>query len=103
MDVATAVRRVEPMLGEVEPALAAEQGADLCHTQIIVGIGKREGLDQLPSVGNDEAHIEQPGKDQHPPPVAEEHVGHLCLQCRKTIVSHPPTPPNLDCVLAASH
>ena len=45
VDIAAAMRRVEPMLGEVVPALAAEPGADLRHAQIVVGVGQRERLD----------------------------------------------------------
>lgn len=45
MDVGAAMYGVETVLQQVEPALPAEQGADLRHAQIVVGVAERKAAD----------------------------------------------------------
>ena len=40
----------QPVLGEIVPALAGEQAADLHHPHIVVGVAEREDADRAPAV-----------------------------------------------------
>mgnify|MGYP003296022843 CR=1 FL=1 len=70
VDVGAAMRRVEAMLDEVEPALPVEQGADLRDAHIVVGVAQREAA-HLPPAGEQRvSRVTKPEQDDDQLPVA---------------------------------
>ena len=68
MDV-RAERRVEPILAKVEPALAIEQGADLHHPHVVVGIAQPEPADVEPFLEDEPGAKAEPGEQDEQLPV----------------------------------
>src|SRR3954469_10289030 len=56
------------MLGEVVPALAAEQSADLHHAHIVVGVAEPENLDRAPAIVEHVGGDGEPAGEQPPAP-----------------------------------
>ena len=64
----------EPMLREVEPALAAEQAADLHHAHIVVGVAEAEEPDLVRPVEDEPGAEQQPEGGDDPLPVPLEQL-----------------------------
>src|SRR3546814_11337276 len=91
MDVG-AIRRVEPILAEVEPALAVQERADLHQAEVIVGVAQREPADQVPPDRDEHRRRPEP-EERHPqPPVPVEMIGaveiHAKLALPKPLPRH---------------
>ncbi len=93
VNICAAVGGIEAVLGKVVPALAFKQGPDLRQPQIIVGVRQAKRLDRCPATADDDDDIEQPRRDEHQAPVAEEQLRHRPLQPLKYALAHLPPPP----------
>src|SRR3546814_20875921 len=83
-----AIRRVEPILAEVEPALAVQERADLHQAEVIVGVAQREPADQVPPDRDEHRRRPEP-EERHPqPPVPVEMIGAVEIHAKLAL----PTP-----------
>ena len=71
---------VHLVLAKVEPALPVEQGTDLAHAHIVVGIGKDEAGDVVPARVDQPGRVEQPGQDDEQAPAAVDEFSKLVDQ-----------------------
>jgi hypothetical protein len=57
-----AERRVQSVLPEIEPVLPLDEGADLHHPQIVVGVAEREAADRIPALAHQISGHDGPGQ-----------------------------------------